>query len=89
MIDATIAMLRARHDEHVALVGVVAALFCDDLPAAVTRLENCRDAAREHARTLNYRHDRHAIAIARSVASAAEELLPGVRQLAARVEPRR
>ena len=84
MIDATIAMLHARHEEHVALIGVVGALFCDDLPGAIARLENCRDSAREYARTLDHRRDRHAIALARRVASSADELIPGVRQLAER-----
>jgi cell division protein ZapA (FtsZ GTPase activity inhibitor) len=84
MIDATLEMLRARADERVAVVGVVAALFCDDLPEAVTRLENCRDSAREHARSLDGRRQRSAVAIAQRVASVADDLLPPVRQLAKR-----
>lgn len=87
MIEATIDMLRARHQEHVALVGVVGALFCDDLPEAVRRLENARDAAREYARSLDgrkARSNRYQIQVARRVASCADDLIPGVKQLAER-----
>lgn len=82
MIDATIEMLRLRHVEHAAYVGVVGALFCDDLPAAIVRLENARDAAREYAGTLHGSRDRAAIKLARLVAGCADDLIPGVQQLA-------
>jgi Asp/Glu/hydantoin racemase len=86
MIDATIDMLRARHNEHVAYVGVVGALFCDDLPKALTRLENCRDAAKAYARTLDHRKQREARRLAGMVASAADDLIPGIRQLVERAQ---
>jgi len=83
MIEATIDMLLARHREHVAYVGVVGALFCENPAEAIGRLENCRDAAREYARTLNGNRDRDKVRLARLVASAADDLIPGIRQLAA------
>lgn len=86
MIGATIDILRAQHQGHVALIGVVGALFCDDLPAAVVRLENCRDAAREYARALDGNKQRRQRDLARRVASAAEDLIPGVQQLVERAD---
>jgi hypothetical protein len=80
MIDATLTMLRARRDEQVAYLGVVAALFCDDLPAAVVRLEAVRDAARDCEKACG-RRDPRKRSIYRNTAATANDLLPGMRQL--------
>jgi hypothetical protein len=84
MIEATIDMLRARHREQVALIGVVGALFCDDLPEGVRRLKNARDSAREFAKTLDHRRDRERRRLAHEVASCADDLIPGLQQLVER-----
>ncbi len=83
MIEATIQMLRARHEEQVATVGVVCALFCDDLDEGIRRLENARDAAREFERSCDGRREKRKQRTALMIASVAEELIPGVRQVQA------
>jgi hypothetical protein len=82
LTSATIDMLRARHQESVAMAGLVAALFADDVSEAIPRLESACDAARECA--ANAGRDRQARALYRLVAEAADELIPPVRQLAER-----
>jgi hypothetical protein len=83
VMDFTIAMIQARHEERVAAAGVIAALFCDDLDEAVRRLENVRDSAREMERALP-RKEKRQIRITRNVASWADDMLAPVRQLAER-----
>lgn len=85
MIETTIQMLRARRDERVAVIGVLAACFCDDLDEAVRRLENCRDAAREFEKALPRGGDgRRRRGLAKDVAAVANDLLLPMRQLAER-----
>lgn len=83
MTEATIRMLRARQDERVAMAGVIAGLFCDDLPEALRRLEAVRDAARQCERQMG-RKDREGRRTVRGVAECAEDLLGPVRQIVER-----
>jgi hypothetical protein len=86
VIDATIDMLRARQDERVAIAGLIAALFCDDVHEAVRRLDNARDAAREYERSIKGQKssDKNTRALAHRVASYADDLRVPVLQLAER-----
>lgn len=86
MIEATIAMLRARRDERVALAGVLVALFADDPTEAVRRLEAVADSARECTDATPQR-ERRKRAIYQGVERMARDMLAPVRQLAERAGP--
>lgn len=81
MIEATLAFLRARQDERVALAGVIAGLFCDDVDEAVRRLEAVRDSAKE-CKDAAPRNDRKKKAIYSNVAAIADDMIAPVKQLA-------
>lgn len=81
MIEATLEMLRARHREQVAVVGLIAALS-DDLDELVEKLEFITKASREHAQSLDGRRHKTERQLSYWIASYAEDLLPAIRRLA-------